>query len=194
VADHSGPLPDLEPSDLGPLAVESAAAGSSFLKGGDVLVQGGGGSGSSSILETMNPSQLSERIRELLRTKGPGRVEVKLRLDPPELGTVRLRLVATKDSVTVQLLARTHEAVEALDRRLPELAQALAQNGTHLSEAWVGLDNTGDGRRRSGAAEGDREKRLSGTSRGRRRDQDQADESDPVRPVVGPGARLDVIA
>jgi flagellar hook-length control protein FliK len=144
-----------------------------------------------SLSAPLNPSQLSERVRDLLRTTGDGRVEVKLRLDPPELGTVRLRVVASGDSVTVQLVARTPEAVAALDRRLPELEHALAQNGTHLAQASVDLEDTGSGPRER-MTDGE----LAGPPPATRPVTSRAPQGtgDARRPVSGPGSRLDVIA
>jgi flagellar hook-length control protein FliK len=86
--------------------------------------------------------QIATRLRDV---RTDGRHEISLRLDPPDLGTVRIdaRLEGTR--LQVQIHAERATTGEALADALPRLREALSQQGFVPSEISVhlGLDASG---------------------------------------------------
>jgi hypothetical protein len=75
----------------------------------------------------------------------PNRLEITVRLDPPELGAVRLHVVARGESVHVTMHAESPEAVVALNDRRHDVVELLRQDGFSLD----GFDiDTHDGNHR----------------------------------------------
>jgi hypothetical protein len=77
----------------------------------------------------------------------PGSVEFQMRLDPPELGRMQIRLVTHGDEIHGQVLV-AHDAVRQLiESQLPELRQRLEAAGVNVQQFNVATDaNTGGGR------------------------------------------------
>jgi hypothetical protein len=72
--------------------------------------------------------------------------EVVLRLDPPELGTVHVRVAAQAGGeVTTQITTTQPAALELLHQRLPELRAALNMAGLAVGDCTVSLNMTADG-------------------------------------------------
>ena len=89
--------------------------------------------------EALLPEQIVASVR-LLRLSG--RDEIRVRLEPPELGTVRLRVVAVDGELTVRMQAQRVATAEALQQALPQLREALQQAQFSTSTLEV---MTGDG-------------------------------------------------
>jgi flagellar hook-length control protein FliK len=71
-----------------------------------------------------------ERLVQSIRTSmGARESQARIRLDPPELGHVRIDLKVTGGRVALRLETETHEARALLSSRLDELRSALAQHG-----------------------------------------------------------------
>lgn len=87
-------------------------------------------------------------------TARPGRHEISVRLDPPELGAVRIDVVVEGTRVTLRIGAELDVAREALERSLPALRESLAQHGLVTDRVTVHLGlgspsrEPGDGRAR----------------------------------------------
>ena len=73
-----------------------------------------------------------------------GDIKAELRLDPPELGPLRVALHIV-DGVTTASFASAHAAVRAaLEQAMPQLQQAFAQAGLSLGEASVNHSDGSD--------------------------------------------------
>jgi len=79
--------------------------------------------------------QLSESIAAwCARTPNEQGVRFELRLDPPELGRVVIRLQKSKGKVTARLLVTNEAARVTVERELPALQQSLEEAGVNLDE------------------------------------------------------------
>lgn len=56
-------------------------------------------------------------------------IEIHLRLDPPELGTVRVHLRMVGDTVTIRFDGTSESVTRTLESQLPDLRQSLAERG-----------------------------------------------------------------
>lgn len=81
---------------------------------------------------------LPARIAELARRRSGTTEQVVIRLDPPELGSVRISLTARGDQVHVVVRADTPEARAALDAQRNNVEQLLRGEGFDLSSFDVG--------------------------------------------------------
>lgn len=80
------------------------------------------------------------RIAELARRRAAATEHVVVRLDPPELGTVRISLTARGDQVHVTVRAETPEARAALDAQREQVENLLRGEGFDLGSFDVGHD------------------------------------------------------
>ncbi len=73
----------------------------------------------------------------------PGAVEFQLRLDPPELGRLHIRLVASGDDLRAQVLVPDEAVRRLLESQLPELRQRLEAAGVSVQELNIATDSAG---------------------------------------------------
>lgn len=69
---------------------------------------------------------------------------MRLRLHPAELGTVRLDLIVEGDKVRAHLQAQSQQVQDVLDRHLPQLRDALQQQGLKIDEFRVDVQTGQD--------------------------------------------------
>ena len=69
--------------------------------------------------------------------------EAKLRLDPPELGSVEIKLSVVDDRAYVQLSAAQSATRDALEAAIPRLKELLGDVGLQLGGANVSAENAG---------------------------------------------------
>lgn len=62
---------------------------------------------------------------------------VNLRLHPQELGELRMEIKVEQDNIKAHIIAQNPQAQEMIDRHLPRLREALAQQGLHLQQIEV---------------------------------------------------------
>lgn len=75
-----------------------------------------------------------------------GETEFRLRLDPPELGAVKVRLVADGDGIRGQVVVSNDAIRRMIESQLPELRQRLEQAGVAVQNFDVATDtNPGTG-------------------------------------------------
>ncbi|NLX18687.1 MAG: flagellar hook-length control protein FliK [Desulfobulbus sp.] len=75
--------------------------------------------------------------------------EVVLRLNPQELGKVRMTITVEQDNVKAHILTQNPQTQEMIDRHLPRLRDALEEHGLHLHQVEVTVatqEQTGDER------------------------------------------------
>jgi flagellar hook-length control protein FliK len=76
-----------------------------------------------------------------------GGVEIRMRLDPPDLGRVQVRLLTRGDEVHGQVLVANDAVRGMLESQLPELRQRLEAAGVNVQQFSVSTDpGTGGGR------------------------------------------------
>lgn len=68
-------------------------------------------------------------------------IELQLRLDPPELGMVRVHLRLTDDVVSIRFIAGDEAATRMLESQLPDLRQSLAERGLAFTQCDVICDS-----------------------------------------------------
>jgi len=85
--------------------------------------------------------QIARAARALLDA---GRTELAVRLDPPSLGTLHMRVVSDGAAVTAHLQVSTEASRELISDNLPALKQALAGAGIDIGQVSVSVD--GDAR------------------------------------------------
>jgi hypothetical protein len=94
------------------------------------------------------PRPVVEQVVERLRlVRGDGRHELSIRLDPPDLGTVRVEAVMDGHRLALVIQAEADHARDALLQGLPRLREALAQHGIVVEHSRVslGLDTSPGG-------------------------------------------------
>ena len=67
--------------------------------------------------------------------------QVDIRLDPPELGHMHVRLHLHNEQANVQFMVQNQQAKEVLDQNMPRLKEMLAQQGVNVGDANVGHQN-----------------------------------------------------
>jgi flagellar hook-length control protein FliK len=101
--------------------------------------------------------QLSGPITAHLRTRPTdGETELQIRLDPPELGAVKLKIVSTGGDVRAELHLSSDAVRRVVESQLPELRQRLEDAGVKVER----FDLTSDSN--SGTARDDRGDRWNG--------------------------------
>ncbi|MDZ4692312.1 flagellar hook-length control protein FliK [Terricaulis sp.] len=108
--------------------------------------------------------------REIVRRFDGETTRFELRLDPPELGRVEVRLEVSRDHrVTAVVAADSPQALSELVRHARDLEQVLQSAGLQLTENGLSFDlrqsrdEGGDGERSGGSAGADGEEQLTET-------------------------------
>jgi flagellar hook-length control protein FliK len=95
-------------------------------------------------------AQLGAKAREFLDR---GRTQLRIALDPPRLGPLRVELDLTEDRASARIFASTAEAAALLTRDREELVRAFQAQGIDDVRVQVETDADGSARRRDDAAE-----------------------------------------
>ncbi|MGL5586122.1 MAG: flagellar hook-length control protein FliK [Plesiomonas sp.] len=89
-------------------------------------------------LPLRNPEQsaqvLHEQVQFLLNRKLD---TVEIRLDPPELGNLQIKLQLNQDQAQVGIIVHNTQARELLEQTLPRLREMLAQQGIMLGQTQI---------------------------------------------------------
>jgi flagellar hook-length control protein FliK len=75
-------------------------------------------------------------------------MEIDLRLDPPELGTVRIHLRSTEEGVTARLVVQEETTRQLIEGQIHQLRQRLSDAGVMLTKFEVRQESD-SGRQRS---------------------------------------------
>ena len=97
--------------------------------------------------QTEASQKLQERIN-IMMSKNIQRADI--RLDPPELGSVHIRVNMNGEQASVQFQAQTQQARDALETTMPRLREMLEQQGINLADTQVGEQNKEGGRTNGG--------------------------------------------
>lgn len=101
--------------------------------------------------QTEASQKLQERIN-IMMSKNIQRADI--RLDPPELGSVHIRVNMSGEQASVQFQAQTQQARDALEATMPRLREMLEQQGINLADTQVGEQSKEGGRTAGGQAGG----------------------------------------
>lgn len=107
------------------------------------------------------PGQLGQQLVQFARQGGEQRIE--MRLHPAELGPLSVTLKMSEQGAQAQFLSAHAPVRQAIEQAIPQLREALAQQGIELHDASVGEQRQqdgqafagGEGRRDPGQGSGD---------------------------------------
>ncbi|WP_185841612.1 flagellar hook-length control protein FliK [Vibrio cholerae] len=110
----------------------------------------------------MAADQLAERVQMML---SKNLKNIDIRLDPPELGRMHIRMNMQGDGATVHFTVANQHAREALEQTMPRLREMLAQQGVQLGDTSVQQQSAGQqqrytGQEQSGFGQSSRNERL----------------------------------
>lgn len=88
----------------------------------------------------MASDQMAERV-QMMMSKNLKHVDI--RLDPPELGRLQIRMNMNGDGATVHFTVANHQARDAIEQSMPRLREMLAQQGVQLGDTSVQQQNAG---------------------------------------------------
>lgn len=117
-----------------------AAAHNASQTGGAAVAEVANAAGAEPAPQVMAPEQVVEAVIERAEDGGG---EVSIRLDPPELGEVLIRVTTDGDSVRVHIQAERPEAAQLLRNAASVLESLLSERGLDLSDVFVGADQRG---------------------------------------------------
>ena len=98
-----------------------------------------------SVLQALNivksdaAKQLQERVSALLNINNK---EAEIRLDPPEMGSMQIRIRSDAEQAHINFVVQNQQAKEALEQSLPRLRELLAQQGIELGESNIQQGNS----------------------------------------------------
>lgn len=85
--------------------------------------------------------EVVERLKELMQNAANNRAGTTMvvRLDPPELGAVMLKIVHRGDQIYARMVPESKEVENVLRYSAPEMVRAIAQSGIHPDNIHVGV-------------------------------------------------------
>lgn len=84
--------------------------------------------------------KLSEQVQMML---SKNLKQVDIRLDPPELGRMQIRMSLHNDGAAVQFTVANQQARDIVEQAMPRLREMLAQQGVQLSDSSVHQQSSG---------------------------------------------------
>lgn len=94
--------------------------------------------------ESQGHDELAERVQVMV---SKNLKHVDIRLDPPELGKLQIKLSVNNDQANVQFTVANAQARDLVEHAMPRLREMLAQQGLQLAQGSVQQD---DGRQSAG--------------------------------------------
>ena len=86
------------------------------------------------IFKSEGQQQLADRVRWMV---GNGKMTAEVRLDPPDLGGVNIRVTMNGDAASVSFTVQSQQARDALDQAAPRLRDMLQEQGIELGQSSV---------------------------------------------------------
>lgn len=83
--------------------------------------------------------QLNEKIRWMVNARN---TMAEIRLDPPEMGSMQVRVNVAGDAASVSFVVQSQQAKDALADAMPKLRDMLSEQGIELGDAQVRKDNS----------------------------------------------------
>jgi len=105
-----------------------------------------GAAGLDAPARTVNENHIVDQVIEWLSVSSHrGTKTLTVRLQPDELGHLKLEMVMDKDGVKANIHTQTQQVQEILAQHIPKIKDALAQLGRKLDDMQVNVDAGGDG-------------------------------------------------
>ncbi|WP_442507551.1 flagellar hook-length control protein FliK [Novipirellula sp. SH528] len=96
--------------------------------------------GNASTTDLISRAKLIQRVSRAFQHLGPDGGNVRLRLAPAELGTVRLEMQIKSNKIQTRVVAETEAAAAALRENLPELRARLQSQGMQIEQLTVEVE------------------------------------------------------
>jgi flagellar hook-length control protein FliK len=93
------------------------------------------------IFKPEGQQQLVEKVRWLVNQN---QLQADIRLDPPELGSMKIRVSIQGDAANVNFVVQTPHAKDMLDQAVPRLRTMLQESGIDLGQSSVHQDGKGE--------------------------------------------------
>jgi len=138
-----------------------------------------------------NLEKLVNRVADAVRTAGRNGRQLRIRLQPPELGTLQIEVSSRNGVLSARLEVQTTSAQQAILENMTLLKNALAQNGTRLEHIDVQLN---DSWHEEAQADFNEQEQQQSTSDNQQEDSDQSsDEKDSESQLqpIGSTTQLD---
>jgi flagellar hook-length control protein FliK len=100
-----------------------------------------------SIIKSDAAKMLQERVSALLNINNK---EAEIRLDPPEMGSMQIRIRSDAEQAQINFVVQNQQAKEALEQSMPRLREMLAQQGIELGESSIQQGNPEQQQEQSG--------------------------------------------
>lgn len=107
--------------------------------------------------------QLNEKIRWMVNARN---TMAEIRLDPPELGSMQVRVNVSGDAASVSFIVQSQQAKEALAEAMPKLRDMLSEQGIELGDAQVRKDNSSGNENGQQLADNRNDRRSDGNRNG----------------------------
>ncbi|GAA0853633.1 flagellar hook-length control protein FliK [Aliiglaciecola litoralis] len=78
--------------------------------------------------------QMAEKVRWMVNQNN---LQAEIRLDPPDLGAMKVRINMAGDSATVSIVVQSQQARDVLEQATPRLKELLEQQGIELGQSSV---------------------------------------------------------
>ncbi len=88
----------------------------------------------------MQLNYLQERVSSMLSINNK---EAEIRLDPPEMGSMQIRIRSDAEQAHINFVVQNQQAKEALEQSMPRLREMLAQQGLELGESTISYGQSG---------------------------------------------------
>lgn len=94
------------------------------------------------IIKSDAAKMLQERVSSMLSINNK---EAEIRLDPPEMGSMHIRIRSDAEQAQINFVVQNQQAKEALEQSLPRLREMLMQQGIDLGESSISYgDSSGE--------------------------------------------------
>ncbi|GIU20194.1 flagellar hook-length control protein FliK [Shewanella sp. MBTL60-007] len=92
--------------------------------------------------------------QQLITMVSKGIQQAEIRLDPPELGHMMVRIQVQGDTTQVQFQVSQHQTRELVEQAMPRLREMLAEQGMQLTDGQVSQGNGGNSQGEQGLGNG----------------------------------------
>lgn len=180
-----------------PLPLNNASQTGAMVAPVSLAVSGASASGASPVVATPlgHPqwgNDFSQQVSQVSQSLKNGLQSIELRLDPPDLGPIRISINIT-DGVAQAMFVSPHAAVRsAVENALPQLQQQMAQAGISLGQTSVSDQGQGQQQAENGNNSG--RTGLSGTALSSGTTLDQPDTALASRPQSTHNGQVDTFA
>ncbi|XQF92253.1 flagellar hook-length control protein FliK [Pseudoalteromonas espejiana] len=86
------------------------------------------------IVKSDAAKMLQERVSSMLSISNK---EAEIRLDPPEMGSMQIRIRSDAEQAQINFVVQNQQAKEALEQSMPRLREMLAEQGIDLGESSI---------------------------------------------------------